>query len=122
MPLLRFLAIDAPDSGTRRHEYHLPGEKLLRGNPLQQAWSAYEGSEGRFHSGVWRSEVGKWRVNYSEEEYCEILEGVSVIADERGNVVTVRKGDRFVVPRGFAGTWEVVEPTRKIYVIYEPGA
>lgn len=28
-------------------------------------------------------------------------------------------GDEFVIPRGFEGVWEVVERTRKTYVIYE---
>lgn len=37
-----------------------------------------------------------------------------------GHSVTVRPGDRFVMPRGFTGTWEVIEPTRKLYVMYEP--
>lgn len=39
-----------------------------------------------------------------------------------GNATTVAAGDSLVVPRGFVGTWEVVEPTSKTYVIYEPGA
>jgi hypothetical protein len=72
-------------------------------------------------AGVWSSEVGKWRISYTEEEYCQILQGKSIIADTAGNATTVSAGDSVVVPRGFVGTWEVVEPTRKIYVIYEPG-
>jgi uncharacterized cupin superfamily protein len=36
--------------------------------------------------------------------------------------VTVGPGDRFVMPRGFRGTWEVVEATRKTFVIYQPAA
>jgi uncharacterized cupin superfamily protein len=28
-------------------------------------------------------------------------------------------GDEFVIPRGFEGVWEVIERTRKVYVIYE---
>jgi uncharacterized protein len=61
-------------------------------------------------------------VNYTEMEYCEILEGVSVIRDEAGNDKVLRAGDRFVIPSGFKGTWEVVEPCRKIYVAYEKAA
>ena len=38
------------------------------------------------------------------------------------DAVTVSAGESFVVPRGFVGTWEVVEPTKKTYVIYEAGA
>jgi uncharacterized cupin superfamily protein len=36
--------------------------------------------------------------------------------------VTVVAGDSFVIPRGFVGTWEVVDRTRKEFAIYEPGA
>ncbi len=50
-----------------------------------------------------------------------MLVGVSVITDAEGRAVTLRAGDRFVVPRGFVGTWELVEPTTKRFVIYEPG-
>lgn len=106
---------------TPGEEYFLPADRLIAGNPRQTAWQQYTDASGRFFAGAWHSEVGKWRVSYTEEEYCQILHGVSVITDEAGSALTVRAGDRFVVPRGFAGTWEVIEPTKKLYVIYEPG-
>jgi hypothetical protein len=31
----------------------------------------------------------------------------------------VAAGESFVIPRGFVGTWEVVETTVKRFVIYE---
>jgi uncharacterized cupin superfamily protein len=34
-----------------------------------------------------------------------LLQGVSVITDAQGRAVTVAAGDRFVIPRGFVGTW-----------------
>jgi uncharacterized protein len=61
-------------------------------------------------------------VNYTEMEYCEILKGVSVLRDEAGQQKTLSAGDRFVIPSGFKGTWEVVEPCQKIYVAYEKAA
>ena len=45
---------------------------------------------------------------------------MSVIRDQDGNAKTVRAGDRFVIPSGFSGTWEVLEACRKVYVIFEP--
>ena len=33
--------------------------------------------------------------------------------------MTSRTGDRFVIPAGFSGTWEVIEPTRKVYAMFE---
>jgi uncharacterized cupin superfamily protein len=106
----------------RGEEYFLPAEKLIAGNPKQTAWQQYADASGKLFAGAWHSEVGKWRVSYTEEEYCQVLQGVSIITDGSGHSVTVRPGDRFVIPSGFVGTWEVVEPTKKLYVIYEPGA
>jgi uncharacterized protein len=102
-------------------DYFLPGDKLIAGNPRQRIWQHYSDASGKFFAGVWFSEVGKWRISYTEEEYCQILQGVSIISDTDGNATTVSAGDSVVVPRGFVGTWEVVEPTRKVYVIYEAG-
>ncbi len=102
-------------------EYFLAPEKLLQGNPQQTVWLHYTDASGKFMSGFWHSERGRWNISYTEEEYCQMLEGLSIITDEAGTAVTVKAGDEFVIPRGFAGTWEVVEPTRKRFVIYEPG-
>ena len=106
--------------GAPTEEYFLPSEKLIAGNPRQCVWKHYADSSGKFFAGLWSSEVGKWRIAYTEEEYCQILHGSSIITDAHGNAVTVSAGDSLVVPRGFIGTWEVVAPTQKIYVIYEP--
>jgi uncharacterized cupin superfamily protein len=99
--------------------YFLPPEKLLQGNPRQTAWVHYTDPSGRFTAGIWHSERGCWKILYTEEEYCQVLEGLSVITDQAGTAVTVRAGEEFVIPAGFNGTWEVVEPTRKRFVIYE---
>ena len=73
-------------------------------------------------AGIWHSERGRWNILYTEQEYCRMLEGVSVLTDETGVEITVRAGDEFVIPAGFRGTWEVLEPTRKHFVIHDPGA
>ncbi len=102
-------------------QYFLPPERLLAGNPQQTVWLHYTDASGQFMAGLWHSERGHWKIFYTEEEYCQVLEGVSVITDGHGTAVTVRAGEEFVIPAGFVGTWEVVEPTRKRFVIYEPG-
>ena len=100
-------------------EYHLPQEKLINGNPRQTAWTQYTDGTGKFCAGFWRSEPGKWNISYTEEEYCCMLEGTSIITHSDGTSVTVTAGDSFVIPRGFVGTWEVVETSTKRFVIYE---
>jgi hypothetical protein len=100
-------------------EYFLSPEKLLVGNPKQTVWMHYSDATEQFFVGVWRSEPGKWRIAYTEEEFCLMLEGRSIVTDEAGHAVTVAAGESFVIPRGFVGTWEVVETTVKRFVIYE---
>ncbi|NMZ45224.1 cupin domain-containing protein [Pseudomonas oryzihabitans] len=115
MPSLTLLA----DRGQPTDQYRLPAEKRLAGDPLQSLWLDYEDGSGVFAVGHWHSEVGKWRVNYTEEEYCQILEGVSLVTDDQGHATRLGPGSSFVVPRGFQGTWEVLEPTLKRFVVYE---
>jgi uncharacterized cupin superfamily protein len=120
----RFVRLLAPDAaeggdGAAPEDYYLAPEKLITGNPKQTVWMHYTDPTQQYYVGVWRSKPGKWRIHYTEEEYCRMLEGVSVITDASGQAVTVRAGDEFVVPRGFTGTWEVVETSTKRFVIYE---
>ena len=100
-------------------EYYLDKEKLISGNPLQTLWMHYTDQSEQFFSGIWRSEPGKWRIHYTEEEYCCISVGVSVVTDEAGNSTSLKAGDEFIIPKGFVGTWEVIETTTKRFVIYE---
>ena len=99
--------------------YHADSERLLQGNPQLTVWQHYTDPTGQFGVGEWQGDVGCWRVQYTEEEFCQIIEGVSTITGDDGTAVTVRAGDRFVIPAGFRGTWQVLERTRKTYVIYE---
>lgn len=116
MAILKFTDSTAPAEA-----YFLAPEKLIFGNPQQTLWQHYTDPTQKFFSGIWQSEPGKWHIAYSEEEYCQILDGVSVLTDAQGLAVTVSAGESFVIPRGFVGTWEVLQTTRKIYVIYESG-
>jgi uncharacterized cupin superfamily protein len=111
----------APNPTGEPEHYHVAGEKLIAGNPRQSLWLQHTDASGKFFAGIWHSEIGKWRIAYTEEEYCRVLEGRSIITEDGGAAVTVGPGDSFVIPRGFTGTWEVVVPTRKTFVIYEPG-
>jgi len=108
--------------GDAGESYFVAPEKLISGNPQQTAWVQHASPDQRFSAGLWRSEVGKWSIRYTEDEYCRILEGCSIISSADGASVIVRLGDEFVIPRGFVGTWEVLQPTVKRFVIHEPDA
>ena len=97
-------------------------ERILAGIPRGRLANQYADPQGRFFCGVWSSSVGKWRVQYSEHEFCMLLEGRVRIESDAGERREFRAGDAFVVPAGFAGTWEVLAPCRKWYALYEPPA
>jgi uncharacterized cupin superfamily protein len=90
--------------------------RVISGDPRFRTWNADE-AEGGLYAGVWEATPGKWRIEYDEWEFCHILSGVSVISQDGADVRTVRAGDAFVLRPGFKGTWEVLETTRKEYVI-----
>ncbi|MCA0175699.1 MAG: cupin domain-containing protein [Proteobacteria bacterium] len=116
MPTLTLLKLDPTVSP---ETYELPPDRRLVGNPVQTVWMHYTDPSKQFFVGVWRSEPGKWRIAYTEEEFCHMLEGKSIVTDESGRSVTVVAGESFVMPRGFVGTWEVVDTSTKRFVIYE---
>lgn len=91
-------------------------DRLISGEPRFRTWNVEE-AEGGLYAGLWEATPGKWRIEYDEWELCHILEGVSIIAEDGGEARTVRAGDSFVLKPGFKGSWEVVETTRKEYVI-----
>lgn len=111
--------VDFSQALTEAERYRPAAEKILKGEPDQVVYNHYSSPCSQFAAGVWEGAAGQWTVNYTEHEYCEIVQGVSVLRDEQGGAKTLRAGDRFVIPAGFKGTWEVLEPCRKIYVMFE---
>ncbi|MGE8500012.1 MAG: cupin domain-containing protein [Pseudomonas sp.] len=114
--------VDFANATSTPERYRPAPEKILKGEPDQIVRNHYGSPCGQFNVGTWEGAVGQWTVRYTEHEYCEILQGVSVLRDQDGNAKTVRAGDRFVIPAGFSGTWEVLETCRKVYVIFEQSA
>lgn len=90
-------------------------EKLISGDPVFTTWNLEE--RDGLYCGIWQSTPGKWRVSYDEWEYFRILSGVSILTDAEGNETRLQAGDAHVIRPGFSGTWEVIETTRKDYVI-----
>ena len=110
--MTHFLRVEPVGPG----EADAPGpEKVIAGSPRFRTWNLEE--RDGLYAGIWEASPGKWRIAYDEWEYCRILEGRSVIAEEGGESVEVGPGDGFILRPGFRGTWEVLETTRKEYVI-----
>lgn len=92
-------------------------ERVLYGDPRFLTWNFEESADGKLFAGIWESTPGKWRIEYDEWEFCHILSGHSVLAEDDGESRTLKAGDSFVIRPCFKGTWEVIETMRKEYVI-----
>ncbi|WP_119678854.1 cupin domain-containing protein [Indioceanicola profundi] len=106
-------SLPSPDS------YRPDAEKIVTGDPVQTVANGFSSTDGRFNCGVWTGQVGSWRVSFTENEFCHLLEGKVIVTDTAGDARTFTAGDAFVMPAGFVGTWEVVEPAKKLYAVYE---
>jgi len=95
-----------------------PGSRM----PQQHVRNLFTDDTGRFFAGIWRSSQGAWRVSYTENELCVLTEGRVRISDDAGRSWEFGPGECFVIPAGFHGLWEVLEPARKFYAIYEPAS
>lgn len=111
--------IDLSADGTTADTYRPDADRILSGDPVQSVSNRFTSADGRFNCGIWTGEVGKWRVSFTENEFCQLLAGIVMVDGDDGSSRTFRAGDAFVMPAGFTGTWEIVEPARKYYAVYE---
>jgi uncharacterized cupin superfamily protein len=94
-------------------------EKILAGIPRTRVSNQFTDGTQQFFCGIWTSTAGKWRVKYTEHEFCVLIEGRVRLESITGEKHEMRAGDAFVVQAGFEGTWEVAEPCKKWYAIFE---
>jgi uncharacterized cupin superfamily protein len=97
-------------------------DRRVAGQPVMRVANYFSDSTQQFFAGRWSATRGTWRVRYTENELCVMTAGKVVIESESGQRNGFAVGDAFVVPAGFAGTWEVLEDCSKIYAIFEVSA
>lgn len=107
------------DAGPAAESYRPEEYKILSGDPDQTVSNRFSSADGRFQCGIWTGQVGSWRVSFTENEFCQLLEGIVTVRGDDGSVRTFHPGDAFVMPAGFTGVWEIVQPAKKYYVVYE---
>lgn len=89
--------------------------KLLAGDPVHSTWLLED--RAPLYAGVWRSSPGKWRVEYDEWEYFNVLSGRGTLTDAEGRITPLLPGSRHIIRPGFCGIFEVVEDLTKDFVI-----
>lgn len=94
-------------------------DKILTGAPRQLIANYFSDPTQQFHAGRWSSTPGKWRIRYTESEFCCLTRGRVALEDSSGRRWEFGIGDAFVVPAGFEGSWEVLEECTKFYALFE---
>ena len=69
-------------------------DRLLAGHPQHTARNFFSDSTGQMFCGIWESTPGRWRVTYSENEFCHITSGEVRIESQAGESWQFRAGDR----------------------------
>lgn len=96
-------------------------DRLVSGNPRRTTWNHFTSSSGEVDAGIWACEVGSWRIAFpdNKDEFFFVTEGRCRLVDQHGHAVEAGPGNALVIPAGFHGTFEVLEPVKKHYVIVE---
>lgn len=91
------------------------------GCPTRQTWTLYESGPQGVSAGIWTCEPGRWRIVFAPDkhEYFFVLQGRLRLHDNDGGVTEVVAGQGAVIPAGFEGAFEVLEPVRKHFVVVE---
>jgi uncharacterized protein len=98
-------------------------KKLISGKRLTNTWNHFTGEDNRLFCGIWESTTGKVKVSYVEWEFCHIISGEAELKKEGSRKAwRFKKGDAFIIPAGFKGTWDTVKKLKKHYVILGPKA
>ena len=85
---------------------------------LDSVWRYAALGSRSLESGVWEASVATWTEDdYPVEEVCVMLAGHLRLTDADGVAHDLRQGDAFHLPKGWSGTWDVVEDMRKFYVV-----
>ena len=94
-------------------------DRILEGSPRQVVSNYFSDQTQQFHSGRWSSTRGKWRIRYTESEFCCLTRGRVALENLAGQRWEFGVGEGFVVPAGFEGSWEVIEDCTKFYALFE---
>jgi uncharacterized cupin superfamily protein len=88
------------------------------GDPRMSGRILFDGGSPGVEVGVWACTPGGWQVlDRPDTETVHLLAGRARLTDAGGASVELVAGDVLVLPRGWSGRWDVLEPVRKLYVL-----
>ena len=98
-------------------ESDLDGWVKQMGNPTMQTWIEYKSEDGSLLSGRWEATEGTYHATYAGWEFVHIMAGKAIVTAEGGEPLTLSAGESMVFEKTFVGTWEIIEPITKHFVL-----
>ena len=95
----------------------LEGWTVVSGSPTMKTFVQHTTADGKVLSGTWQATPGTYHATYTDYEFVHLISGRIIITPDGGEAVEVGPGDAFVVEADFKGTWEIVEPVTKHFVV-----
>ncbi|TLF31378.1 DUF861 domain-containing protein [Microbacterium sp. 5K110] len=95
----------------------LAGEIIVRGKVQ------FVNDDRTIISGIWESDPGTSRWEFlTRGEIVHILAGRMTVQRDGEEPVELTAGSAAYFPIGWTGVWNVIDPVRKLYVVYKPAA
>lgn len=97
-----------------------PNAEPLSGEILVRSKVEFTDKDRTIISGIWESDPGVSRWEFTTRgEIIHLLQGVMIVEEDGKEPVELTAGTAAYFPLGWKGTWTVVEPVRKFYVVYK---
>lgn len=112
-------AMTGPEGWKDAADTALETAELIKGQPMGLDHAYFESEKSGIRAGIWRSTAyTEFYEDYPCTEFMYVLEG-SVTLENDEFSETYKKGDAFLVPKGFRGYWKQTEPMLKYYVMID---
>jgi uncharacterized cupin superfamily protein len=100
-----------------------PNAEPLSGEIIVRGKVQFVNDDRTVISGVWESDPGTSRWEFlTRGEIVHILAGRMTVQRDGEEPVELTAGSAAYFPIGWTGVWNVIEPVRKLYVVYKPAA
>jgi len=96
----------------------LPPEDIIEGKPDSRGMVLVESADGKLGCGQWRCTPGKFRCEYTVDEFFWVRDGEIHLSIEGGETVTLHAGDTAYLPTGTVAIWHVIRAVHKVFFFH----
>lgn len=112
LPYLGLADIDLGDFG--------PKPTRLTENQTEASRQLWQSDDGLVAVGVWECTPGRFTADRrTSSEICHIISGRVEMRHEDGTIQLMGPGDCLILPMGWMGEWNILEQTRKLYIVHK---